>query len=329
MPMKRWCAIAAGAVAASFCFSAAPGRAQAVATYPDHPVRIIVPFAPAGPVDLVARVVAQKLTERLGKQFFVENQAGAGGNLGMGNGAKAAPNGYTILFVSSSFVVNPSLYPKVPYDPYRDFAPVTVAGSVPNALIVHPSLPATNLREFIDLIKANPGKYGYASAGIGTTPHLSGELLKLTAGIDLVHIPFGGAGPAIQSTVGGHTPIMFTTVTPAIPFIKAGALRGLAVAAKTRSAASPDIPTFEEAGLRDQEADTFVGVLVPAATPKEVVDLLHREIVASLRTPEVKARFDELAFDVVANSQDEFAAKIRSEVARWQKVITAAGIKAE
>ena len=329
--MMRSRAIAvAGAMAVSLFFCPAAGHAQAVASgYPDHPVRIIVPFAPAGPVDLVARVVAQKLTERLGKQFFVENQAGAGGNLGMGNVAKAAPNGYTILFVSSSFVVNPSLYPKIPYDPYRDFAPVTVAGAVPNALIVHPSLPAANLKEFIALVRANPGKYGYASAGIGTTPHLSGELLKLTAGLDLVHIPFGGAGPAIQSTVAGHTPIMFTTVTPAVPFIKAGTLRGLAVAAKTRSAAAPDIPTFEEAGLHDQEADTFVGALVPSATPKEIVGLLHREIVASLRTPDVKARFDELAFDVVANTPEQFAAQIKSEIARWQKVISAAGIKAE
>ena len=328
--MRRSPAIAiAGAVAvASLC--AGPVQAQKVPSgYPDHPVRIIVPFAPGGPVDLVARVVAQKLTERLGRQFFVEDQAGAGGNLGMGNAAKAAPNGYTILFVSSSFVVNPSLYPKIPYDPYRDFAPVTVAGSVPNTLIVHPSLPAKTLREFIDLIKANPGKYSYASAGIGTTPHLSGELLKLSTGLDLVHVPFGGAGPAIQSTVAGHTPIMFTTLTPAIPFVKAGTLRALAVAAKARSAALPDVPTFEEAGLRDQEADTFVGVLVPAATPKEMVDLLHREIVAGLNTPEVKARFDELAFDIVANTPDAFAAQIRSEIARWQKVITAAGIKAE
>jgi tripartite-type tricarboxylate transporter receptor subunit TctC len=328
--MRRSCAIAAAGLVAIASLGAAPCHAQAVASgYPDHPVRIIVPFAPAGPVDLVARVVAQKLTERLGRQFFVENQAGAGGNLGMANAAKAAANGYTILFVSSSFVVNPSLYPKVPYDPYRDFAPVTVAGAIPNTLIVHPSLPAKNLKEFIDLIKANPGKYSYASAGIGTTPHLSGELLKLTAGLDLVHIPFGGAGPAVQSTVAGHTPIMFTTLTPAIPFMKAGTLRGVAVAAIARSAAAPDVPTFAEAGLRDQEADTFVGVLVPSATPKEVVDLLHREIVASLRTPEVKARFDELAFDVVANTQDEFAAQIRSEIARWQKVIAAAGIKAE
>jgi tripartite-type tricarboxylate transporter receptor subunit TctC len=196
---------AASAVVLAFCWSAAEARAQAVAVgYPDHPVRIIVPFAPAGPVDLVARLVAQKLTERLGRQFFVENQAGAGGNLGMGNAARAAANGYTLLFVSSSFVVNPSLYQKAPYDPVKDFAPVTVAGAVSNTLIVHPSLPAKSLGEFIALVKANPGKYGYASAGVGTTPHLSGELLRLTAGLDLVHVPFGGAGPAIQSTVAGH-----------------------------------------------------------------------------------------------------------------------------
>jgi tripartite-type tricarboxylate transporter receptor subunit TctC len=325
---RSWVTLAAAsAVAVAFLLSPAASFGQA--SYPDHPVRVIVPFAPAGPVDLVARLVAQRLTERLHRQFFVENQAGAGGNLGMGNAARAAPDGYTILFVSSSFVVNPSLYPKVPYDPYKDFTPLTIAGSVPNALIVHPSLPVRSVKEFIDLIRANPGKYSYASAGIGTTPHLSGELLKLTAGLDLVHIPFGGAGPAVQSTVAGHTPIMFTTLTPAMPFIPDGSLRALAISAKTRSAAAPEVPTLEEAGLSGQEADTFVGALVPSATPKDIVDLLHREIVASLRLPEVQARFAALGFDIVANNQDEFAARIRSEIARWQKVIKEAGIKAE
>jgi len=174
-------------------------NAQAqVPGYPDRPVRIIVPFAPAGPVDVVARIIAQKLTEALGKQFFVENQAGAGGNLGMGNAARAAPDGHTILFVSSSYVVNPSLYAKVPYDPYKDFAPVTVAGDVANTLIVHPSMPARTVKDLVDLIKASPGKYNYAHAGVGTTPHLSGELFNLSARLDLVHVPFNGAGPAIQ-----------------------------------------------------------------------------------------------------------------------------------
>src|SRR5438477_8528290 len=221
-------------MAATVALALVASGAQAQGAYPDRPVRIIVPFAPAGPVDVVARLVGQKLTERFGKQFFVENQAGAGGNLGMGNAAKAAPDGYTILFVSSSYVVNPSLYARVPYDPYKDFAPVTVAGDVANTLIVHPSVPARSVKELVDLIKASPGKYNYAHAGVGTTPHLSGELFKLSTAVDLVHVPFAGAGPALQSTVAGHTPIMFTTLAPAIPQIKAGNLRALAVMAKTR-----------------------------------------------------------------------------------------------
>ena len=304
------------------------GAAQAQ-NYPDRPVRIIVPFAPAGPVDVVARLVAQKLSESLGKQFIVENQAGAGGNLGMGNAAKAAPDGYTILFVSSSYVVNPSLYPKVPYDPIKDFAPITVTGAVPNALMVNPSLPAKTVKELVDLVKANPGKYSYASPGIGTTPHLSGEMFKQTAALDLVHVPFNGAGPAVQSTVGGHTPIIFSTLAPAMAMIKDGKLRALAVSAKKRSAAVPDVPTLDEAGFKDQEADTFVAVFVPAPTPKDIGALLYREIVAILKMPDIKARFDALGLEVVANTPDEFAAQIKAELAKWGKVIRDANIKAE
>src|SRR5215475_12687627 len=250
--------------------------------YPSKPVRIIVPFPAGGPTDVVARLIGQKLSEKLGQQFVIENQSGAAGNLGMGAAAKAAPDGYTILFVSSSYVVNPSLYSRVPYDPIRDFSPITVAGAVPNALIVHPSLPAKTVRELVDLIKASPGKYSYASAGIGTTPHLSGELLKLTASLDLVHVPFNGAGPAVQSTVAGHIPIIFTTLTSAMAMIKEGKLRPLAVSAKKRSPSVPEVPTMEEAGFRDQEADTFVGVLVPATTPRDIATLLHREMVKAL-----------------------------------------------
>ncbi len=305
-------------------------NAQAqVPGYPDRPVRIIVPFAPAGPVDVVARIIAQKLTEALGKQFFVENQAGAGGNLGMGNAARAAPDGHTILFVSSSYVVNPSLYAKVPYDPYKDFAPVTVAGDVANTLIVHPSMPARTVKDLVDLIKASPGKYNYAHAGVGTTPHLSGELFNLSARLDLVHVPFNGAGPAIQSTVAGHTPIMFTTLAPAIPLIKDGKLRALAVMAKTRAPVLPDVPTMEEAGFKDQEADTFFAMLVPAGTPKAVLDLLYREVIKILKMPEVKDRFQSIGVDVVGNTPDEFAAQIKAEIAKWGKVIKDANIKAE
>jgi tripartite-type tricarboxylate transporter receptor subunit TctC len=299
-------------------------------TYPDRPVRLIVPFAPAGPVDVVARLVGGKLGEHFGKQFFVENQAGAGGNLGMGNAAKAAPDGYTILFVSSSYVVNPSLYARVPYDPFKDFIPVTVAGDVANTLIVHPSVPARSVKELVDLIKATPGKYNnYAHAGVGTTPHLSGELFRLASGVDIVHVPFAGAGPALTSTVAGHTPIMFTTLAPAIPQIQAGNLRALAVMAKTRAAALPDVPTMEEAGFKDQEADTFFAMLLPAGTPKAIVDTLYRETIKVLQLPDVKARFAAIGVDVVGNTPDEFAAQIKAEVTKWGKVIKDANIRAE
>jgi len=296
-------------------------------TYPDKPVRIIVPFAPAGPTDVTARLIATKLSERLGKQFYVENVAGAGGNLGMGQAARAPADGYTILFVSSSYVVNPSLYAKVPYDAYRDFEPVTVAADASNILLVHPSVPAKTVKELVDLIRANPGKYSFASAGTGTTPHLSGELFKLTLNLDLVHVPFGGAGPAIQSLAGGHTPIAFTSLPPAIPLIKDGKIRPLAVTAKKRVDVLPDVPTLEEAGLKDQEADTFQAVLLPAGTPKPIVDLLYREIKAIVALPDIKQRFDDLGFDAIANTPDEFAAQIKKEIVQWAKVIKGANIK--
>jgi tripartite-type tricarboxylate transporter receptor subunit TctC len=295
--------------------------------YPDRPVKMLVPFAAGGPTDVMARLLAQKLSESLGKQFYVENQPGAGGNLGMGNAARSAPDGYTVLVVSSSFVVNPTLYDKIPYDPYKDFAPVTVAGVSPNVLLVHPSVPAKTVKELVDLIKANPGKYNFASAGTGTTPHLSGELFKLSLGLDLVHVPFGGAGPAVQSAVAGHTPIAFTALPPAAPLVKGGQLRALAVTSAKRSAALPDVPTMAEAGLKDQEADTLQGVLVPAGTPKPIIDLLYREIVRIVKEPDVKEKFAALGFDAVANTPDAFAAQIKAEIAKWGKVIKGANIK--
>jgi tripartite-type tricarboxylate transporter receptor subunit TctC len=297
--------------------------------YPDKPVKIIVPFAPAGPTDVVARLIGQKLSERLGKQFYIENVTGAGGNTGMGQAARAAPDGHTILFVSSSYVVNPSLYPKIPYDPYKDFAPVTVAGDAPNILLVNPSVPAKSVRELVDYIKANPGKISYASAGTGTTPHLSGELFRLSLKLDIVHVPFSGAGPAIQSLAGDHTPMAFTSLPPAIPLINDGKIRPLAVSAGKRVAALPSVPTLAEAGLPDQEADTMQAVLVPAGTPRPIVDLLYREIKAIVALPDVKERFEALGLDPVANSPEEFAAQIKAEIAKWSKVIRDANIKME
>jgi tripartite-type tricarboxylate transporter receptor subunit TctC len=301
-------------------------RAQ---TYPTRPVRIIVPFAPAGPTDVFARLLVQKLSQNLGQQFYIENQVGAGGNIGMGNAARAAPDGYTIVFVSTSYIVNPSLYAKIPYDPYKDFAPVTLAAISPNVLTVHPSIPARTVKELIAEIQANPGKYSFASAGLGTTPHLSGELFKLSQGLDLVHVPFNGSAPAIQSALAGHTPIAFTVVTPVVPQVKEGKLRALAVTTPKRSPALPDVPTLAEAGLPDQEADTMQGILVPAGTPKAIIDLLHSEIVKVMALPDVKERMAVLGFELVANMPEEFAARIKAEIPKWGKVIRDANIKAE
>jgi tripartite-type tricarboxylate transporter receptor subunit TctC len=295
--------------------------------YPAKPVKMIVPFAAGGPVDVVARLVGQKLSEKFNQQFVIENQVGAGGNTGMGNAARAAPDGYTILFVSSSYVVNPSLYAKVPYDPYKDFIPLTMVGDIANTLIIHPSVPAASVKELVTVMKANPGKFNnFAHAGVGTTPHLSGELFRLTTGVDMVHVPFPGAGPAIQSTVAGHTPIMFTTLAPAVPQVKAGNLRALAVMAKERSPALPDVPTMEQAGFKDQEANTFVAALLPAGTPKPIVDLVYSEIVAALKLPDVRARLASVGIDAVGNTSEEFSAQIKAEIAKWGKVIKDAKI---
>jgi len=313
---------------AAFLLLAGASHAQSP-SYPSHPVRIIVPFAPAGPADIIARLLAQKLTEHLGKQFYVENQPGAGGNIGMGNAARAAPDGHTLVLVSSSYMVNPSLYPKVPYDQARDFAPVTMPAFAPNVLIANPSLPVADLKGLAALIRASPGKYSFASAGMGTTPYLSGELFKLSLKADLVHVPFNGSAPAIQSTLGGHTPFGFVVLAPAVPQVKDGKLRGLAVLSAQRSSALPDVPTIAEAGFPGQEADTLMGVLVPAATPKPVVATLHREIARIVAQPEMKERLDAIGFVPVANTPDEFAAVIAAETARWGKVIREAGIKAE
>src|SRR6185436_12104195 len=284
---------------------AAPALAQGTGPggWPNKPVKIIVPFAPAGPTDIAARLVAQKLSDNLKQQFYIENQAGAGGNLGMGNAAKSAPDGYTILFVSSSYVVNPSLYDKVPYDPYKDFRPLTVAATAANVLLVNPKvLPVENAKQLADHVKANPGKFTFASAGTGTTPHLSGELFKLTFKLDTVHVPFNGAGPAIQSIIAGHTPLAFTSLPPAVPHIKAGTLRALAVANKTRVAVLPEVPTLAEAGIPDQEADTFQAVLVPAGVSKELADFIYQEVVKATKSPDVTAKMEQLGLEIICNT---------------------------
>ncbi len=295
--------------------------------YPNKPVKIIVPFAPAGPTDVMARLIAQKLSGALGQQFYVENHAGAGGNLGMVQAAKSAPDGYTLLVASSSYVVNPSLYAKNPYDPYKDFAPVTLAAASPNILVVHPDVPAKTVKELVELLKANPGKYSVANPGVGTTPQLAAELFKLQLKLDATSVPFGGAGPAIQSAVAGHTPVAFTALPPTAPQVQGAKLRGLAVTSTKRSAALPDVPTMAEAGITDQESETMQGILVPGGTPKELVQFLNAEIAKVMALPDVKEKCAQLGFDVVANTPDQFAAYIKKEVEKWGGVIRDAKIE--
>ncbi|HMA73232.1 MAG TPA: tripartite tricarboxylate transporter substrate binding protein [Xanthobacteraceae bacterium] len=299
------------------------------ANYPNRPVRIIVPFAAGGPPDVISRLVAQKLSERWRQQVYVENLPGAGGNTGTATAARAAPDGYTLYMMSTGFMVNPSLYAKVPYDPIKDFAPVTLAAVSPNVLFVHPSVPARSVRELIDLIKNNPGKYSYAQPSTGSTPHLSGELLKLQYGLDLVTVPFNGASLAVNSTLAGHTPIAFTALPPAIANIKEGNLRGLAVTAAKRSAALPDVPTMAEASIPDQEAETINGLLAPTGTPGDIIARINRDTVAALTLPDVKERLSALGFEPAVTTPAEFGARINSEMAKWDNVVRAANIRIE
>ncbi|MGE9008484.1 Bug family tripartite tricarboxylate transporter substrate binding protein [Leptospira interrogans] len=297
--------------------------------YPNRPVRVVVGFPAGGPTDVIARMVSQKLSDALGQQFFVENIGGAGGNTASGQVARATPDGYTIMVVSTGFVVNPSLYAKVPYDAVRDFAPVTLVAVSPNVVVVNPSVPAKSLPELVQLIRDNPGKYGFAGPGVGSTPHLGGELFRLAFSLDLVHVPFTGAAPAIQSTVGGHTPIAFTALPPALSAVQAGQLRALGVAASERAAHLPDVPTFAEQGIKDQEADTITGILAPAGTPKVIVDLLYSEIAKAVGQADVKERLTALGFKPVANRPEEFGARIKLEMEKWGKVVRDAKLRIE
>jgi tripartite-type tricarboxylate transporter receptor subunit TctC len=297
--------------------------------YPSKPVRVVVGFPAGGPTDAIARIVAQKLSDSLGHQFFVENIGGAGGNTAAGQVARMTPDGYTIMAISTGFVVNPSLYAKVPYDPVKDFAPVTLVAVSPNVVVVNPRVPAKTLPELIQLIRDNPGKYSFAGPGVGSTPHLGGELFRLAFRLDLVHVPFTGAAPAIQATVGGHTPIAFTALPPALPAVQSGQLRALGVAATERAAGLPDVPTFAEQAITDQDADTLTGIVAPAGTPKEIVDLLYREIAGIVAQPDVKERLTVLGFRAVANTPDQFGARIKQEIDKWGKVVHDAKLRIE
>jgi tripartite-type tricarboxylate transporter receptor subunit TctC len=314
--------------AAMFALPAWSRHARAQ-SYPTRPVRVIVPFAPGGPTDVFARVVANKLSEQTGKQFYVENVSGAGGNVGSGRAAQSAPDGYTILVTGGGHVNNAFLYSHVPYDPMRDFEAVTLGASQPVVLTVNPSVPAQTVKDFVALVKANPGKYSFASPGVGTPPSLVGELFRLSLAPDLVHVPFNGGGPAIGSTVAGHTPISFGSTAPAVPLVKDGKLRALAVSSKRRSPALPDVPTTTESGYPEVVGESWFAAVVPTGTPREIVLQLQREIARAIAQPDMQERLAALGYEPVASTPEDAAARFQMEMAKWGKVISHAGIKAQ
>ena len=298
-------------------------------SYPDRPVRVIVPYAPGGPTDAITRLLAQKLSERGGKQFYVENMGGGGGNIAMGRVARMAPDGYTLLMINPSYVVNPTLYNETPYRFEKDFDPVSLAVLTTLVIAVHPSVPARSLNELVAVIRSSPGKYSYASPGTGTPGHLVGETFRLSLGLDLVHVPFNSAGLAVGSTVRGHTQICFASPSPAAQQVIDGKLRGLAVTSKERSGALPDVPTTAEAGYPAIAGDNWQGIVVPAGTPSEIIAFLHQELVAIMKLPDVKERLATLGFEPVAGTPEEFARHAHAEFEKWAKVIRESNIKTQ
>jgi tripartite-type tricarboxylate transporter receptor subunit TctC len=294
--------------------------------YPSRQVKVLLPFPPGGLVDVMGRLLAQKLSDSLGQTVYVENHGGGGGNIGAAMAQAAAPDGYTIMITSSSFLINPGLQ-KVPYDPVGGFTAITIPSASASVLVVNPAEPAKTVKELIDAIKKAPGKHSYASAGVGSTPHLQGEMFRLAEKLDMVHVPFGGGGPALQSAVAGHTPIAFTALPPAIPLVKAGQLRALAVIGPQRVSALPDVPTMAEAGSPGQDTETVLLALAPAGTPKDIVNRLHREIVKIIAMPEVQQKFEALGFTPVGTTPEQSSARIKAELDLWAKVIRDANIQ--
>jgi tripartite-type tricarboxylate transporter receptor subunit TctC len=297
--------------------------------YPTRPVRVIVPFTPGGPTDLFARLIAPKLAEQLGQQFYIENVAGAGGNIGAARAAQAAPDGYTIFVDGGNFVINPSLFREVQYDPIKSFDPVTISVTSPVILTVNPSVPAHTVKELVDLINANPQKYSYASPATGTPPDLVGELFRLMLKLDLVHVPFKGGGEALTAVLGGQTPISFGAIAPAVPLVKGGKLRAIAVTGKTRMTALPDVPTMTEAGYPEIDGETWFTVVVPAGTSKDIIARLHAAVAKAVAEPAVRERLDVLGYVPISTTPEEATARFKSDAAKWAKVIRDAGLKPE
>jgi tripartite-type tricarboxylate transporter receptor subunit TctC len=307
--------------------AAAPATSSAQ-SYPTRPLRLIIPFPPGGSNDVVGRMIAFQLSDRLGRQVVVDNQGGAGGIIGTEAAAKAAPDGYTLLLISVAHAFGSSMY-KLPYDPIGAFAPVTILGTGPVVLAVNPKLPVKSLQELIDLAKAKPGQLNYASAGVGSFQHLSSALFKLQSGLDIVHIPFKGGGPAMMDVVAGNTEIMIGSLIQTLPQIKSGRLRALGVGSAKRVPALPELPTISEAGVPGYEATNWWGIVAPAGTPKPVIDRLHQELSVILKTAETKKRFESEGGEAVIMTPEDFGRFIVAETAKWAKVVKEAGIKPE
>ena len=299
----------------------------ASAEYPERPIALIVPFAPGGANDIVGRIIADALGEALGQPVVIENRGGAGGNIGMGAAARAQPDGYTVLLAPSSFVVNPSLYRKVPYDPVKDFAPVADLTYFVVALMVRVEADIDTVATFVARAKAKPGTFSYSTPGPGTLPHLVGELINLRSGIDMVHVPFRGAGPAAAALLGGSVTASITSLSVAMPQIQGGKLRGLAVTGRARWPDLPQVPTLLEAGIPNATTEAWQGLLVPAGTPGEIVERLAKEVTALLARPEIRGKLRSAGFAVTGQGPEALRARIAEEVPQWKAVIEKAGLK--
>ena len=312
--------------ALALLLSALPACAQ---TYPSRPVRVIVPFPAGGGVDATGRILAQRLGESFGKPFLIENRGGANGNIGTEAAAKSPNDGGTLLFTGAGFVTNPSLYRSVPYDPVRDFEPVSLMALGPNVLVVHPSLPVKSVRELIALAKTQPGRIGFAGSGSGSTPHLAGELFNAMAGVQMVHIPYRGSGPAMIGLLAGDAPVMFLPAINAGGHVAAGRLRAIAVTSRERLQAMPDLPTVSEAGLPGYESSQWYGLLAPAGTQSEVLDLLNSQVANIMRSSDMKIRMTNDGLVPIGGSREQFAAHIKGEIEKWAKVVSASGARVD
>ena len=296
--------------------------------YPAKPVRLIVPFAPAGSTDVTARIVAQKLTEGWKQQVIVENRAGAGGNIGADAVAKASPDGYTLLLATTGVMsINHRLYRNLSFDALRDFAPVTQIGALPLILIVHPSLPARSVKDLVAIARARPGELSYASSGVGSATHMTTELFRMLARVDIVHVPYKGSGQAMADLIGGQVGVAFDQITSSLPQVEAGKLRALAVTSAKRFASVPNLPTVAEAGVPGYESVSWNGIAAPAGTPREIVVRVQEQVARAIQAPDVKERFFKDGIEGIGSTPDQFAQHIRSERAKWEKVVDAAGIK--